>query len=219
MLKFPLLYIILILIAGPPAEVSDNGEWELAKEKDGIKVYTRKLEDSRIKEFKAESEVETTLSSLVAFMTDIPALPEWVHECQDSEFLEKVSEKELIYYIVIDAPFPFSDRDMIQKMSLTQDKKTKELTVSLNNLPDYLDEKDGRVRMPDARGFWRFTPTNDDKLKILFQYRNDPGGNLPAWLVNPFIVSSPFNSVQNLREMVKNEKYQKAKIDWIVEPD
>ena len=192
-------------------------EWELAKDKDGIKVYTREVTDSRIKEFRAESTVESTLSSVVAVMTDINSIPDWVEEAESSKLLDQLNERDLFYYLEIEVPFPFDNRDMIQHLVIRQDKETKKLTFSLSNAPNYIPVDDKRVRMPAADGIWEFTPIGNGKLKIHFQYLNDPGGGIPAWLVNSFIVKSPFNSVTNLKKQVSLAKYSEKMYDWVLE--
>ena len=193
-------------------------EWELAKDKDGIKVYTRELTDSRIKEFRAESEVISSLSAVVALMVDIESIPAWVEEAERSRLLDKISDQQLFYHLEINVPFPFDNRDMIQQLTIHQNKVSKALTFELKNYPEYIPSDENKVRMPKADGFWKFTPLGNGKLSIYFQYLNDPGGGIPAWLVNSFIVKSPFNSVTNLIKQVKLNQYSSKKISWIVEP-
>ena len=49
--------------------------WEKAKEKNGITIYTRKIEGSDFKEFKAVMCVKTSLAGLVALFEDIESHP------------------------------------------------------------------------------------------------------------------------------------------------
>jgi len=193
-------------------------EWELKKDRDGIKVYTREVTDSRIKEFKVESEVISSLSAVVAVMVDIESIPGWVEDAESSRILERISDKQLFYHLEIKVPFPFDNRDMIQQLTIHQNEVSKALTFELKNYPDYIPPNKNKVRMPKADGFWEFTPLENGKIQIYFQYLNDPGGGIPAWLVNSFIVRSPFNSVLNLRKRVKLNQYSGKKISWIVEP-
>jgi hypothetical protein len=48
---------------------------------------------------------------------------------------------------------------------------------------------------------------------------SDPGGGLPAWLVNAVSISQPFNTLENLTKIVKDEKYSDAAFDFITLPE
>ena len=196
--------IILALIAIPSLSPGADNEWKKAKEKDGITVFTRQTENSNIKEFKAEGIIEGTLVTLKKVFKDVDNYCEWVSDCKTTKKLE-VSQKELIHYMEISVPFPFDNRDMIQKSVFEMDSKT--LKVSLTNLPEYLPEEKGRTRLPIAEGYWLFQEIGPGEIKATLQYLSDPGGSIPSWLVNLFIVEGPLKNIQNLRLMVQKEQY------------
>lgn len=65
--------------------------------------------------------------------------------------------------------------------------------------PDYLPAVEGYVRVTRVDGFWQFTPL-DDKTEVTYQVHMDPGGSVPSWLANKFVVEAPFNTLRALRE-------------------
>src|SRR5690606_6966144 len=105
--------------------------------------------------------------------------------------------------------------DLVQQLSMRQNPDTKTVRVQLENLPAFIDTQDGMVRMPVAEGFWVLQPLANQQVELTFQYRFDPGGNIPAWAVNMFLVKSPYEALANLRELLKEEKYRNATSTWI----
>ena len=67
------------------------------------------------------------------------------------------------------------------------------------NKPDEIEKENRYVRMPVGKGKWTVTSRSDNEISILFQYFADPGGNIPAWLVNSFVVKNPHLMLQSIR--------------------
>ena len=207
----------------PYSQLSGKAEeegWELAKDANGIRVYTRSpgrrsIEGIAVNEFKAITTVDAPLSAIVAVFMDVPSYPKWLSNCMAAEVLERNAPGKCKYHLESKAPFPFDNRDLVQQLSIQQNPDTKVVRVQLENLPAFIDTLDGMVRMPVAEGFWALKPLSAQQVELTFQYRFDPGGNIPAWAVNLFLVKSPYETLTNLRERLKEEKYRKATSTWI----
>jgi hypothetical protein len=52
---------------------------------------------------------------------------------------------------------------------------------------------------------------------VEYQLLVNPGGNVPAWIVNMAVIDGPFETGVNMREWIKKEVYQKAKLSYIVD--
>ena len=195
----------LILLSGFSIFAQDN--WELRKNKDNIKVYTKKVEGFSMKAFKATSVLETTIPRLVAVMMDADNFYKVVPTSKSSKLLKIVSDSERIYYVSSDAPWPVSDRDGIYSMKFSQDPNTKAVTIEVGCLPDYIAKNDGYVRVPASEGLWRFTPFSDGKVEVYYQNVSDPGGSIPTWLANSSVINIPFETIKNLEERVAMKEY------------
>lgn len=190
--------------------------WVLKEEVDGIKVYTRKVENSDIKAIKVECSIEATLSQLTAVLLDIPASNEWVYSTKFCRVQETISNSELIYHSEIDVPWPASNRDFIVRIKLEQDSITKTLTVDGENLPHYLQEQKDVVRIMHTESNWTVTPRNK-YLDIVFTLHVHPGGSIPAWLINLFATRGPLETFQNLKRQVNKPEYKKASFLFLVD--
>lgn len=189
--------------------------WELKTEEEGIKVYTRPVENSAIKAIKVECTVEASLSQLTAVLLDIPASDEWVYATKYCRVQKMLSPNELIYHSEIEVPWPVSNRDFVVRIKLEQDS-SKTLTVSGENLPQYLNEQEGVVRIMHTVSHWAATP-RDNVVDIVFTLHVDPGGLLPAWLINLFATRGPLETFRNLRNQVKKSVYKDARFSFILE--
>ena len=66
--------------------------WDLTKETNNIRVYTRSVEGSSFKEYKGVVQIEASLSSLVALVDDVLDYPNWIHTCIEATVLKRIDE-------------------------------------------------------------------------------------------------------------------------------
>lgn len=192
---------------------SANAEWELAKDKDGIKVFLKTVPGSKIKEFKGMTNIKSSLDSILAVLNDTEACPKWIHNCKDAFKLSEISFNEGYVYQVINFPFPVKDRDLILHSVMTQDVDTNQVTIKLTAVPDYIPET-RNVRIKKSDGLYLLKPLPDRSIEVTWQHHTEPEGGIPKWIVNSLLVDTPFKTLNNLREIVKEEKYQRARLQY-----
>ncbi len=203
-----LIFGILFFYLTP---VWSQDDWELVKEKDGISVYTRKTELLEFKEFKGITCLDQPVSSFLAIITDVDNLTDWVYSVVEARLLKKSSDSLLIYYAESKVPWPFDNRDGVYREKFEWDADKRVLVIQINCLPAYVKPNDGIVRIPYAKGYWKVQEIEKGKIEIIFQMLVDPGGSIPAWLANAFVIDSPFETLQGLKEVIKEKKYQNIK--------
>ncbi len=213
---FNALIIKILLLAYAPLS-AQTGEWKLKKQADGLKVYLRDAENSNIKEVKIETTFDASLSSVIAVLKDVPAYSKWIYKCSTAERLEPGTSTSGVYYCGIDFPWPLSDRDFIARSKIRQDSKTKHVFIDVRCVPTYLPEKDGFVRIEKLDIQYEFIPLSDNKVKMNYRLHSDPGGALPAWLINLAVDNGPVNTIKGMREMLKEDRYRNAKLAFLEE--
>jgi hypothetical protein len=192
-------------------------DWELRQDKEGIKIYTKNIDDAALKSVKTICTLNTSLSTLTAALIDISNSAEWVYSTKKISLLKKISPSELIYYSELDIPWPASNRDFIIRLEVKQDEKSKAVSVIGYNLPDYLPEVKNVVRIRKSNSKWLITPLQNGQVKIEYVLDVDPGGNIPAWLINMFAAKGPFETFKKLREVVKKPAYSHPDLPFIKE--
>jgi hypothetical protein len=192
------------------------GEWELVKDEDDIRVYTRTVEGSDYKAFRGESIVNAELNQVMALLDDTSGFVHWMFKCKSPKLLYKVSLMDRYQYLQNDFPWPAADREMILRNEIYQDTVTRVTTVKLSGvkadaLPESaqatLPTKTNAVRVDEVAGFFELTPLSDTQTKVVFQLHLNPVGALPASLVNSMIVDNPFETLKAMRIRVALPEY------------
>ncbi|HSC39439.1 MAG TPA: START domain-containing protein [Chitinophagaceae bacterium] len=192
-------------------------DWSLKSDKDGIAVFTRSFPDSKFKAVKVECTLAASLSQLVAVILDVNTGDQWVYSTKSAYLLRQISASELIYYSEISVPWPASNRDFIAHLSVVQDARTKVVTVYGPTLPDYVPVKKDVVRIVQSEGRWVITPLGPNRIKVEYTLRVDPGGNIPAWLVNMFAAKGPTESFRKLKTHIRKSGYQNIHLPFITD--
>lgn len=102
-----------------------------------------------------------------------------------------------------DTPWPVMPRDSALKVS-TRRGADGSVTRILRGVADYLPEQKGFVRVSKVDGLWSLTPKAVGEIEVVYQVHGEPGGSVPSWLANSFVVDAPFNTLKALRKQVEN---------------
>ncbi|GAB3993930.1 START domain-containing protein [Spirosoma daeguense] len=197
------------------SQVSDD--WNLEKEKDGIRVYSRNLTGNRLKELRVQCTFQGTLSALVAMLSDVENYPKLMYKTKTSRLLRRISETEMYYYIETELPWPVENRDMNVHLLFTQDPDTRALRVQINKTADEVPPQPHIVRVADWLAVWEVQPQPNQQLQIDYHCRVNPGGSLPVWLVNLTATTGPYESFKLLRKTIRNSQYQGRKFKFLME--
>lgn len=211
-MKSFLLSICIFLFS---ANSFSQNDWALKLDKDGIKVYTKDLENSPFKAVKTVCTINASLTRLTAVLLDINSSKDWVYATKVCTLLKQPFPSELFYYSEVTIPWPVNNRDFIVRLKVTQDAKTKAVTVDGENQPTYLPEKKNIVRIQHCYSKWIITPQSKEQVKIEYILQVDPGGMVPAWLINMFATRGPYESFRNLRLQVKKPAYNQVSLPFI----
>lgn len=194
-----------------------QGRWVLKCEKNGIKVYTRKLDSTSLKAVKASCILMTSITTVTDVLLDINSSKEWMYATKKVSVLKHISPTEVIYYSEISLPWPISNRDFIADFSITQDTTTKVVKATCINKPGMLPQYKNIVRVEQSWSQWTITPLPGGRLSIEYELQVDPGGSVPAWLINLFATTGPVYTFQKLQEQVKKSAYNNTSMAFIKE--
>ncbi len=208
-----LLVFFLLLLKLIP--VSAQTSWKLSTESEGIKVYTGIFPGSKIKAVKVECEFKANASQFVAVLFDIKASPEWLYHTVSCTVVKQVSPADLYYYSEISLPWPAENRDFVAHLIATQDKATKVITINGPAVPGFVPVKSKLVRVENSSSLWTITPVGNNKLSVIYTLHVDPGGALPAWLVNMFATEGPVQIFKKLKLQLQKPAYKNVSLPYI----
>lgn len=199
--KFSYLPTLLIVGIATIALAQTTNPWSLKKDKSGIQIYTRAVEGSQLKEYKAIVNIRTDVASAQALILDLASYTEWQHNCSVSKILKKNNENDLYGYSITDAPWPVSDREAIVWTEVSKNGDV--VLLKMTATPDMMPASKGMVRVPAMTGFWKLTPKQGGITEVVQQVHADPGGNIPDWLANSAVVDTPYNTLLNMKNRLE----------------
>jgi len=178
-------------------------QWELTKDDNGIKVYTAKDPSSKFKDIKVEAAFAGTIQKLMTILVNVGNTKNWVYGTKDSYVIKKISPNEILYYSETALPWPVSNRDIPIRMLLNLDQKNNFLKVTASGEPNAMPAKKGIVRIPFFNASWDVKSDGKNKLNIVYTLKMDPGGSVPAGVTNMFISKGPYETFNNLGQLLK----------------
>ena len=176
--------------------------WRLAKDKKGIKVYTGKNDSSSFKSIKVETVLQGSWKALSDVLIDVKRQPEWVYHSRKTEVIKKISGQEVLYYAETALPWPLNNRDAVVRMKISYDPVHLVGRVSSTSEQNHLPHKDGLVRVAYYKAAWEVKVLEGNKLGVTYYLQVDPGGSLPAAVVNMFVSSGPYETFNRLAELL-----------------
>lgn len=197
---------------------AQTNEWELAKNKNGIKVYVRESPESAIKELKITLELSCTLSSAISVINDIGGMPDWVFNCIETKILDQESETSFTFSSTTDFPFLFSDRELVVRCTTYQDQKSCVVYSECSHAnPEKFPHQEKNIRINPAISNWKLTPKGGGLIEAEYYLLADPGGNIPAFVVNWGLDYGPVQTIKKFKKRVQLEKYKDRRLAYIRE--
>ncbi len=182
---------------------SAEDAWKLEKDKDGIKVWNRKMPNSSLKEYKASVILNSTVDKVVAFVKNISMFDKWMYKADvgSPKIIKQVSDNDYYTYMTISAPL-IKSRETITHMIVNPKDNKGGVLITLDSAPDILPKNDNYVRILKSKGYFKITPLTNGKIEFLHQAYGSPGGGIPDVLVNMSSVDCPFYMLSKLKTLL-----------------
>ena len=183
-----------VLLAG----VAHAEDWKVAKDEDGIKVSLSEVPGSQYKAYQGVTLINAPVAKISALQEDVAGACAWIHECKTQKLLKHEGDKSWTY-TQFNTPWPVTPRDSVLLVTSTT-APDGTLTRTLEGTPSYLPDEKGFVRVAQVKGFWKLVPKGANQTEVTYQVHTEPGGSVPSWLANKFVVDAPFNTLKALKE-------------------
>lgn len=210
-----IFFTILFLLFFVNGITQEN--WKLTGEKDGIKTFSQKTGDSKINAVKLEAVFQATLSLLTAVIADVSAYDGWIFNSRSTRLLKQVSPSELYYYSEVIFPWPAVNRDFVSHINISQHPVTKVVLIKATNVSGWEPVKPKLVRIEQSEGVWILTALSKNEVAVTYTLRVDPGGDLPAWIINSFSHKGLVQTFKNLRTQVSKTSATVKKLPFIMD--
>jgi hypothetical protein len=197
------LITLLLVISSSFSILNHKDEWKFKKKKNGISLYTSTTKGSNYRGSKVVLDVPGDFEDIMNIVNDLSNVNNWFHGCLKSKIITRTKDKQ-IAYVEIDLPFPYDNRYFIYVTEIIE-RTDKTIKIKMYDLPehDYIKEKNGLVKITSVVGYAEYTQVEGGSVRIINTNSMDPGGNLPAWVANMFLVDGSLHSYTNLQEYLK----------------
>jgi|SRR5450432_174796 len=198
-MNFPksFLGLFFIFIFGSSGIAQNN--WILQKEKDGIRISGRRTTESSFNDIRVELDLTGNIDQLATILLDIPGYTAWAYATKKSVVIKNLGPGKLIYYSEIEVPWPATNRYFYAQFELKKDLAEHTLQLISVNLPDYGTVQKDLVKVPFSRGSWTVTSLSKNSIHIDYTLQLNPGGSLPAWVINLFATKGPMETFENIK--------------------
>ena len=203
------------LFSGRPP-VTAHDDWVFKREKDQVKIYTKKMPNG-LTAVKLTASVRATLSGVVQLFSDVDEYGRWGYKMMDAKLVQRTSVYEQHYYAKFDFPWPLADRDIVLHSLMNQDTETKTVSYDNNAVAGLVAEQKGTVRIKEARTQWKFFAPKHGWMYLEQYVCSDPGCDIPGWATDFAINTGPVETIKGIRNRLQTERYQNAKVAHILE--
>jgi hypothetical protein len=205
--KWALCLILTALVLSSYRTGGDKDDWRLGADKEGIKVYTKKSEQGKIRTSRAEMFLFISPDKVIAALLDFDGYAKWFPSCVEAKMLKRISDHEFISHLIYKTPWPLPNVDCVQRMTI--DKRIADtIYIHVKAEPDFIGPSGSCARVKQLAGDWKIVYANGGSMLTNIYY-SDMGGIIPYWLANTQSVDIPFNIFHNMRDYVLNGKAKK----------
>ena len=212
---FVALLSISCLFSGRPAP-SGQEDWVFKKEKDQVKIYTKRMANG-MTAVKLTASAQATLSGVVQLFSDVDDYGQWGYKMLEAKLVQRKSLYEHHYYAKFDFPWPLADRDIVLHSVMSQDANTKTVSYDNKAVIGLVAEQKGVVRITEAQTQWRFHAPKNGWMYLEQYVYSDPGGDIPGWATDFVINAGPVETIKGIRNRLQAERYQQAKLGHVLE--
>jgi hypothetical protein len=175
----------LLLLISTVAGASDEG-WTQVVDAD-VKVFTRSQPGQRVAEIRAEMVMEATPAEVKAALLDEEHNKHVPYVVEDRTVLP-LGPTSKVRYARLSFPI-IEDRDYFIQVTTEQDFDAQGHGVFHSVWKPWgLDRppRDGIVRVTTNQGYWdiRAEGTDEHRAHVTYYLLSDPGGAIPAWIIN-----------------------------------
>jgi hypothetical protein len=182
---------------------SDDEGWQLQVERDGIRVWRRKVEGSSYDEIRGNGLVSAPPATVLALLRrgEAEIIREYNPMYDQGHDLEQLDPDTKVSYGSVRAIFPFKPRDTVTRVAF-RPLPTLGGTALLLKAVEHpaMPVRQGYVRAKILRGMHLVQPVqgNVAVANFTFTQQINVGGIIPAWLINQLIAQDAVTFVKRL---------------------
>ncbi|XP_060760303.1 phosphatidylcholine transfer protein [Neoarius graeffei] len=167
-------------------ELQLEGGWEFFTENAGIKIYRLYDKETGLYEYKVSGTLSSCSPELCADVyMDLAYRKQW--DSYVKALYEQDYDGQKVIYWEVKYPFPLSNRDYVyirERRDLQVDGRRIWVVLARSSAVSWCPEKSSVIRVKDYKQTVAMETDGAQGTKLFMNYFDNPGGNLPMWLIN-----------------------------------
>lgn len=193
-------------IDNPPITAQEV-PWKLWRADDYFKISYRINSLDKLTEIKALAKFESSLAGFIYFIEDLAMTPRWLDNAESAEIINQIATNECIFITRFESLWPFSAREMVVHSRYWQNEDLS-IEITVKDAGDNIAKNKNVIRMQVLTAHWKIIPIKPNQIALTYQFKVDPKGNIPQWLVKQMTLNSVWTSLNNIRAQLPKSKYQ-----------
>lgn len=199
------------------AEDAKVGPWVKINERDGVIAYARTNSRVTLKEGRVVGVINSSAANIENMMRDWEAYTKVLFMSKKAIPADfpgcKASQDTYCAYLLQGLPWPLEDRDGYGSLNFFIHKPTGEVLVKVSVGENTMPLTKGVTRIPFCEMAWMIKPIDATHCQVTYQNMVEPGGSvgsIPAPIINYIMKHFGIFTIQNIRKLAKENKYQHA---------
>lgn len=214
MVRFSLKFLFVVLLLKDSAGHSQP-QWTLMEVREGISLYESAERCDTLRNFMATFTVPASIKTCVNMLYDTKFHTDFMDGMKSSEVIKYHNERSLVFYQVIDLPWPIPNRDLVTLATFDHTPDFKTVTVNLVSAsgemePTYMT----RVQVPERE--WSFSKNGLESTYVTYRYHTNPS-HFPSLLEETFTIDGPLKMMSRFKELASKESRTPVELAWIKE--
>lgn len=181
--------------------------WKIVVTNPEIVVYERWIylpENRKTRERKGIFYVTNEVDEIVDMVSQAEGIPLWMSGVKESKNLNSKGLNQHMIYIFFNVPWPFSDKDLVAKITLSDKATTTTTTINYSAVSDYLPLNEDADRLLSYEATWTITRMESGLTQVEFTVFSDTPPVAPRWIQDPVTIKLFKKNLLKLRELLVN---------------
>lgn len=171
---------------------------------DGVALFERKETVHGFKGFRGVLRVNASMKTVLALVLNRETFPKWVANMIEDSTLSDNNPDGSLCYMWIKGVWPTDDRDVVCKVTVSQDPQSLAVSVIAQDTdPALMPTVKGRVRMAKLYSGFIVRPVSATQTEVQLDAIADPAGDVPTFAANMVAKGMPRDTLRALAKLAE----------------
>lgn len=171
--------------------------WILKKAQNDIQVYISQQENNPFVKYKAETIIPAHYIDVYKQVVNFEDNKQFLQSVAALHIIERKPMESFTTYMQLDLPWPVNNRDLLTQMIVKQEENHFKLIS--NSISEPVKEHEDFIRIKNFYEEWHIAHLGENLTSVSVSGWADPGGAIPAWIVNLFVVEEPYAFLKGIK--------------------